>query len=67
MSTRNYNIYFDTPEHLPEHDRNLIDAAHHQCWEEIDEDAAETEEGRNVLHAIAVRKYHIDEYRAGML
>lgn len=62
-----YNIYFDTPEHLPEHDRKLIDAAHHQCWEDIEPDKAETEEGKNVLHAIAIRKYHIDEARAGML
>lgn len=62
-----YNIYFDVPEHLPEHDQELIRAAHHQCWEEIEEDAAETEEGRNVLHAIAVRKYHIDEARNDMI
>lgn len=62
-----YNVYFDTPQHLPEHDRKLIDAAHRQRWEEIDEDAAETEEGKYVLHEIAIRKYHLDEAKHDMI
>lgn len=62
-----YNIYFDTPGHLPKHDRDLIDAAHGQCWEDIDPKSAVTEEGSYVLHAIAVRKYHRDEALAGII
>ena len=62
-----HNIYFDTPEHLPQHDRDLIDAAHKQCWEDIEPEKAETEEAQYILHRIAVRKYHIDEARAGMI
>jgi hypothetical protein len=64
---RTYNIYFDTPSHLPLHDRRLIDEAHRQRWEDIDADAAETAEGREVLGAIRSRKYHYDEARCGMI
>ncbi len=52
---------------LTEHDKALIEQARHQRWEDIDEDAAETEEGRKALHDIAVSKYHYDEYKSGML
>lgn len=62
-----YNVYFDTPKHLPEHDRELIDKAHKAQWENIDEFAAETEEGRYVLHMICTRKYHLDEARNDMI
>lgn len=53
--------------HLPEQDQKLIEQAGHQRWEEIDEDAAETEEARQVLHDIAIRKYHRDEYCQGII
>ncbi len=62
-----YNIYCDTPGHFPRHDRDLVEAAHKQRWEDIEPEKAETEEARCVLHQIAVRKYHIDEARAGMI
>lgn len=52
---------------LTEHDKALIDQARQMLWEDIDEDAAETEEGRKALHDIAVSKYHYDEYKAGIL
>lgn len=52
---------------LPEHDQRLIEEAQCQRWEEIDEDAAETEEARQVLHDIAIRKYHRDEYCQGII
>ncbi len=67
MKTATYNIYFDTPRHLPEHDQSLIDAAHQNSWEYIEPDAAETQEGRNILHAILTHKYHLDEGRCGMI
>lgn len=52
---------------LTEHDKELIEQARHQRWEDIREEDAETEEGRAELHRIAIRKYHYDEYKAGML
>lgn len=52
---------------MTEKDKELVEKARHQCWEDIDEDAAETEEGRAALHSIIMRKYHYDEYKAGML
>ena len=52
---------------LPEHDQELIRKARDQRWEEIEEDAAETAEARQILHDIAVRKYHREEYRLGVL
>lgn len=52
---------------MTEKDKALVEKARHQRWEDIDEDAADTEEGRKALHDIAIRKYHYDEYKAGML
>ena len=52
---------------MTEKDKALVEKARHQRWEDIDEDAADTEEGRRALHDIAIRKYHYDEYKAGML
>lgn len=52
---------------LTEHDKALIEQARQMRWEDIDEDAAETEEGRAELHRIAISKYHYDEYKAGIL
>lgn len=52
---------------MTDHDKALVEKAKTQCWEDIDEDSAETEEGRKAIHDIAIRKYHYDEYKAGML
>ena len=52
---------------MNEHDRRLVQQAIYKRWEEIDEDAAETAEGKAKLHEIAVRKYHQDEYLHGIL
>ena len=48
-------------------DKEAIAKAKSSCWEEIDENWAETEAGRYEIHSILMRKYHYDEYRAGML
>ena len=52
---------------MNEHDKRLVQEAMYKRWEEIDEDEAETEERRQKLHEIAVRKYHQDEYLHGIL
>jgi len=52
---------------MTDHDKALVEKAKTQRWEDIEEDEAETEEGRKALHDIAIRKYHYDEYKAGML
>lgn len=52
---------------LPEHDQELIRKARGQRWEEINEDAAETEDARQILHDIAIQKYHREEYLLGVL
>lgn len=52
---------------MTDHDKALVERAKHLRWEEIEEDEAETEEGKQALHDIAVRKYHYDEYKAGIL
>lgn len=48
-------------------DKEAIARAQASCWEDIDEDWAETEAGRYEIHSIIMRKYHRDEYRAGIL
>ena len=52
---------------MTEHDKALVEQARHMRWEDINEDDAETEEGKKALHDIAVRGYHYDEWKAGML
>ncbi|MBR4228040.1 MAG: hypothetical protein IKR72_02955 [Bacteroidales bacterium] len=52
---------------MSEHDKQLVESSRHKRWEDINEDEAETPEGKQALHDIAVRKYHYDEYRAGMI
>ena len=55
---------------LTERDKMLIEAAyakHFLDWCDIDENAADTEEGRKILHGIAVQKYHQEEASIGML
>lgn len=55
-------------EDLPEHDKRLIEQAHtERRWENIDEDAAITEEARKTLHDIAVHMWHMEEARLGMI
>jgi len=48
-------------------DREAIARAERTDWPQISEDWAETEAGRVELHNIIMRKYHYEEYCAGML
>lgn len=57
---------------MTEHDKKLIEEAvrlakKRDGWIYIDENEADTEEGRQELHNIASFAYHRDEYRAGLL
>ena len=52
---------------LTEKDKEAIVKAKGQYFGDIDENSAETEAGRYELHSIFMRKYHRDEYLAGML
>lgn len=52
---------------MNEHDRKLIEWAEKQCFEDLDESMAETEEGKRKLHIIIMKKYHADEYSCGIL
>ena len=49
---------------MTQHDKRLIEEAKSLRWEEINEDAAETQEGRKELHRITMQKYHRDEFKA---
>lgn len=49
---------------MSEHDKQLVDQAMNMRWEDIDESLAETEEGREAVHRIMMRKYHREEYKA---
>ncbi len=51
---------------MTERDKKLIEEAKHLIWEQIDEDAADTEEARQILHEMYIRGYHYDEWRCGM-
>jgi len=44
---------------MTEKDKALVEKARDQRWEDIDEDAAETEEGRAALHDIAISTMNI--------
>lgn len=48
-------------------DKEAIAKAKASRWEDIDENWAETEAGRCEIHSIIMRKYHYDEYKAGIL
>lgn len=50
-----------------QYDIELVNNAEKMCWEEIEENKALTNEGRNALHSIMMQKYHRDEYSCGML
>lgn len=52
---------------MNEHDRKLLDEARLLPWWEIKEELAETKEGYEALHKLAVKKYHYDEYSQGIL
>lgn len=52
---------------MNEHDKALVASARQMRWEDINEDEAETVEGRSVLHDIIMHKYHYDEYKCGMI
>ena len=56
----------ELPPYLSEKDKALILAANDQKWEYIDETKAESLEAREILHDIALSKYHRDEYASGM-
>lgn len=42
-------------------DQALIEQARSKPWQDINEDEAETEDGRDALHRIAYRKYLREE------
>ena len=46
---------------LSENDREAIARARRSDWTEIDEDWAESEECREMLHEIIIRKYYGEE------
>lgn len=53
-----------------QHDLDLIEQSSwldYTEWRAINESAAETEEGKQVLHRMCSILYHYEEYKAGML
>lgn len=56
----------DIPSYLPESDKELIRQANDLSWEYIEPEEAISEQGRVILHDIAVSKYHRDECSCGM-
>jgi len=52
---------------MTKHDEILIQQAHNKPWEDINEDEAETTEGKETLHRIIINKYHLEEYKCGIL
>ncbi len=51
---------------MTDRDKDLVRAAQDQRdWTMIDEDSAETEEGKKELHSICMNLYHREEYAAG--
>lgn len=52
---------------MTEKDKKLIEDARHLSWDRIDEDEAETEEGREILHKMIMDDYHREEALAGIL
>lgn len=47
-------------------DREVIDSARTKNWAEINEDDADTDAGRYLLHLMISAKYHREEYMAGL-
>jgi len=60
-------MWWEREKLLTEKDREAILQAKDLPWPEIDEEAAETEAGRYELHQVAIRKYHNEEFHAGIL
>lgn len=60
-----YNLS-DLPAQLPDGDVELIMKANDMDWTAIDEDAAETIEGRAILHDIAISKYRREQFHSGI-
>ena len=56
----------EIPDYLPDSDKELIEKALGQRWEDIDESKGSFRITRKILHDIAITKYHHDEYKAGM-
>ena len=52
---------------MTEKDKRLIEDARHLSWDQIDEEKAETEEGRKILHKMIMDGYHQEEELAGIL
>ena len=52
---------------MTEKDKRLIEDARHLSWDMINEDEAETEEGRKILHKMIMDGYHKEEELAGIL
>lgn len=52
---------------MNDHDKALIEQARRKRWEDIDENEAETADGKRRLHRIIMGKYHREEWRNGML
>ena len=52
---------------MNEHDKRLVEKARGLDWTLIDENEAETADGRYELHSIILSKYHKDELKADML
>lgn len=60
-------MWWEREELLTDKDKEAIREAKEKAWTEIDENAAETEAGRYELHNIIIRKYHNEEFYAGLL
>lgn len=56
----------EIPDYLPDSDKELIEKALGQRWEDIDESKGSLWITRRILHDIATTKYHLAEFKAGM-
>ena len=52
---------------LTDRDKEAIEKARGQYYADIDEESAETVHGREILREIIMRKYHAEEFSAGIL
>lgn len=57
----------DIPPWLPEHDQELIRQAQDKSWYDIKPDEAQSKEGKKILKQMAIRDYHREEARAGLI
>lgn len=51
---------------ITEHDKKVIEKSRYKYWGDINLSDAETEEGKEELRKIVLRKYHAEECEAGM-